>query len=262
MRCLALILLMAATCLAEQTVGIEGQLDVLLPAPPLKAKPADRTSALTLRIASAQARGTHIQYDLRFMGFVPGDYDLRAYLMREDGAAAGDLPPMPVAVSGILPYEHDGELIASQAEPAVRLGGYRWALGGAAALWAVCALPLFLKRRERSRAAEAPAPAPPTLADRLRPLVEKSAAGPLTADEQAQLERLLLAHWQQRLGLENLAPAEAMPRLREHPEAGALLHALEDWLHRRPGTVKVDLESVLAPYGKLPAGESATPATP
>jgi hypothetical protein len=30
-----------------------------------------------------------------------------------------------------------------------------------------------------------------------------------------------------------------------------LLRALEDWLHRRPGTARVDLDAVLAPYAKL-----------
>jgi hypothetical protein len=44
-------------------------------------------------------------------------------------------------------------------------------------------------------------------------------------------------------------------QLRQHAEAGALLRALEDWLHRRPGTVKVDVESALAPYRNLPADE-------
>ena len=73
---------------------------------------------------------------------------------------------------------------------------------------------------------------------------------PLSASQQAQLERLLLTHWRQRLGLENVEATEAMPRLREHPDAGALLRALEDWLHRRPGTVKVDVEAMLAPYAK------------
>ena len=143
---------------------------------------------------------------------------------------------------------------AYRGERFAALGGYRWMLAGAAAFWILAAFPIFLSRRHRKTTVETAAPlAPPTLADRLRPLVESATAGQLTADQQAQLERLLLAHWRQRLGLENLDAAEAMPRLREHPEAGALLRALEDWLHCRPGTVKVDLESVLAPYRKLPA---------
>ena len=47
-----------------------------------------------------------------------------------------------------------------------------------------------------------------------------------------------------------------MASLRQHPEAGVLLGALEDWLHRPPGSgVKVQVESVLAPYRDIPAEE-------
>ena len=251
---LTLLLVLLVEKSAAQTVGIEGQLEALLPLPELKAKPTGSSSPITLRIAATRPHGTLMHYDLRYIGLVHGEYDLRAYLVREGGAPADDLPPLPVKITGILPVDHRGELSAYRSERFATLGGYRWMLAGVAALWLLAALPLFLSRRSRKETAQPAAPiAPPTLADRLRPLVESATAGKLTADQQAQLERLLLAHWRQRLGLENLDATEAMPRLREHPEAGALLRALEDWLHRRPGSVKVDVESVLAPYGKLPA---------
>src|SRR5437867_3237409 len=81
---------------------------------------------------------------------------------------------------------------------------------------------------------EAPPPSAPTLADRLRPLVEQAAAGTLTRDGQAQLERLLLNHWRQRLELTTDSFADAIRKLRQHNEAGALLRELENWLHRPP----------------------------
>ena len=261
MKSLAFIFLLALTAFAEDagpTVGIEGRLDVLLPAPELKAKPADRFAAFTLRVASAQPRGTLFQYDLRYIGYVPGKYDLRAYLLRDDGTPTDDLPPMPVTVAGVLPFDHRGELNLNHDQPLAKLGGYRWILGGIAALWILAAFPLFLARRARGKAAGAAVSiAPPTLADRLRPLVESATAGQLTGDQQAQLERLLLAHWRQKLGLEKMEPGEAMSALRDHPEAGALLRTLEDWLHRRPGTTKVDVEAMLAPYGKPETAEAA-----
>ena len=256
-----LLLVLLAGKSHAQTVGIEGQLDALLPAPELKAKPASVASPITLRIAATRLHGTLIQYDLRYIGLVPGEYDLRAYLLRDGGAPADDLPPLPVKITGILPADHRGELSAYRGGRFAALGGYRWMLAGIGALWILAALPLFLSRRRRKETAEPTAPiAPPTLADRLRPLVESATAGRLTADQQAQLERLLLAHWREKLGLEKMDASEAMPRLREHPEAGALLRTLEDWLHRRPGTVKVDVESVLAPYGKLSETQPPQPA--
>jgi hypothetical protein len=100
-----------------------------------------------------------------------------------------------------------------------------------------------------------------TLTERLRPLVTQASAGQLTATEKAQLERLLLIHWRERLGLESIDLADAVPRLREHREAGALLRALEDWLHRPPGGAKVDVEAVLAPYANAPIDEAPAEST-
>ena len=252
MKFLPLLVFIASAALADiPTVGIEGQLDALLPTPELKAKPAGHASPLTLRIAGTRPHGTLIQYDFRYIGLVPGEYDLRTYLMRDGDASTDDLPPLPVKIAGILPADHRGELKPHRSAPFAALGGYRWLIGGAAALWLIAAIPLFLLLRKRAETNEAPAAiAQPSLADRLRPLVQSASAGSPTADQQAQIERLLLAHWRARLGLENVEPAEALPRLREHPEAGALLRALEDWLHRRPGTAKVDVEAMLAPYAK------------
>jgi hypothetical protein len=102
------------------------------------------------------------------------------------------------------------------------------------------------------------AAAPQTVAERIRPLVEQASGGQLSAAEKAQLERLLLNHWRERLGLESVDFPEAVRTLRAHPEAGALLRALEDWLHRPPGSVKVDIEAFLAPYKTLETETNGT----
>lgn len=231
------------------TVGIEGRLEVLLSTPALVARPADRTAPMNVRIAAARPHGDHTQYDLRYIGLVPGEYDLRAYLLPKEGAPAADLPPLTVTVRGLLPDEHEGQLALLPRGAFARLGGYKAVMIGAAVLWVLCAIPLFLAHRRRREVAAAPAPAPPpTLAERLYPLIESAREGKLDADAQAQLERMLIGHWRERLGLDSLDASEAMSRLRAHPEAGALLRALEDWLHRPPGSAKVDLEAVLAPY--------------
>jgi hypothetical protein len=232
------------------TVGIEGQLTVLLPGPELKTKPPDRASPLNLRIASTRPHGSQVQYDLRYIGLVPGRYDLRQYLVRADGAPVGELPELKVEVAGVLPPQHQGQLSPRSDLPELHLGGYRWWMGAAAGLWALLAFPLFLGRRRRPQKTESAPVAPPTLAERMRPLVELATKGQLTGDQQAQLERMLLGHWRERLGLDSLDLSEATTRLRAHPEAGTLLRALEDWLHRPPGSVKVDLDAVLSPYAK------------
>jgi len=85
-------------------------------------------------------------------------------------------------------------------------------------------------------------------------LIERAAAGELSADQKAELERLLITHWQQRLNLSQTGANELIVRLRQHPEAGELLGALENWLHRPPGRGEVKLDQLLAPYRQPPEG--------
>ena len=246
----SILIFLDLSCEAAPTVGIEERLEVQLPGTLLTAKPPERSDKIIVRIADTRPHGTLIHYDLRYIGLVPGEYDLRPLLSRADGSSTADLPALKVQIAPLLPPEHQGQLNLRTPGLIAALGGYKTMMIGIAVLWVVAAIPLLRKRRVTTVAASNE-PAPPTLADRLRPLVERAAAGQLPADGQAELERLLLGHWQRRLGLESVAPAEAIRKLREHPEAGSLLRALEDWLHRRPGTARVDLDAVLAPYARL-----------
>lgn len=255
----------AATVTNVPTVGMEGRLDAALPGTPLEAKPVDEKSLVIVRVAESFPHGTLTRYDLRYIGLVPGKYDLRDYLQRQDSSPLGELPPLPVEIAGLLPAAHTGELIEQPRGLLGLFGGYRNALIALAAFWALAVIPLWLSGRRKKTVVSAPVEARlPTLAERLRPLVEQAAAGQLPAEGKAQLERLLLSHWRERLRLGELNPAEAIAQLRQHPEAGALLSALENWLHRPPGVASVDVTALLAPYrqptaGNPPAANSPCP---
>ena len=132
-------------------------------------------------------------------------------------------------------------------------GGYRALMAGVAALWVVMFFVIRrIGRRPKVAAPETPVERAPTFASRIRSLVERAAAGKLSADEKAALERMLITHWQQRLKLHEAGAGELIASLREHAEAGVLLRALEDWLHRPPGRGEVNIEKLLAPYSNLP----------
>jgi hypothetical protein len=150
-----------------------------------------------------------------------------------------------------LPETHDGMLVEQAASPFGRLGGYKTILIAAGIVWALLLFPLVWRHRKKLAPAVAPPPSP-TLADRLRPLVEQAAAGTLSSDGQAQLERMLLNYWRERLNLDALDMAQAIGKLRGHPEAGELLRALESWLHRPKGSARVDVTAVLEPYRDIP----------
>jgi hypothetical protein len=242
------------------TVGMEGRTEVTLPGSPLEAKPVQDKAPLILRVASTQPTdGGAVRYDLRYIGLVPGKHDLKRYLVRADGSPTDDLPAMPVEVAHLLPELHKGELVAQEIQPLGFIGGYRGLMTAAIVVWLLLLAPLiFLRRKRKNEAVAPPAPAQPTLADRLRPLVEQAAEGTLSPDGKGQLERMLLGYWRQRLNLRQSDMAESMVLLRRHHEAGLLLHALEEWLHRPPGAASIDVAAVLAPYRNVPGDAVAT----
>jgi hypothetical protein len=243
------------------TVGMEGRLVVTLPGTIFEAKPADERSRIVLRIASARPTGAGFEYDLRYMGFVPGKYDLKQLLVRIDGSDASAITPLPVEVTHLLPPNHLGDIIPQPVKPIPFLGGYKTLLAVVLGVWLVALVPILLIGRRRKLAAAAPPPRPVTLADRLRPLVEQAAVGKLSADGQSELERLLLWHWRTRLNLTDSDTADALVQLRRHPEAGQLLRSLESWLHRPPGSAQVDVAAVLAPYRDIPSTPQLQEAT-
>ena len=238
----------------ETTVGMAGEIrELVLPGPELEAVPATAEQPIVLRIVSVSPHGTAFRYDLAYWGLEPGAHDLTEYLRPKAGSAASpeDLPEVIVHVRSILP---DGRVQpntpAASALP--RLGGYRTTMIVAGILWTIGLLALlFVGRRHKKR--DAAERRPLTLADRLRPLIERATTGDLSRAERAELELSLLAYWRRRLNLEDLRPTDAMATLREHREAGPLLVKLEQWLHVPTPVDDVDLPRLLEPYRNLPA---------
>ena len=226
---------------------------LVLPGPELEAIPIrDREAPIVLRVVETYPHGSGFRYDLIYHGLEPGEYDLRDSLRRKDGSSKVDLPPIPVTIRAILPPGQI-EPHALEIGRAPRLGGYRDWLWAGAVTWVIGLLAILLFGRHR-RASRGPEVARPlSLADRLRPLVESAVAGTLVEGQHAELERLLIGYWRRRLSLEEIDPVHALAILRDHEEAGPLLRALEDWLHRPGVPEQVDVGALLAPYRDLPA---------
>jgi hypothetical protein len=228
---------------------MEGRREVILTDSTLVAKTPDRRSPLLLRIASATPTGSSTHYDLRYVGRVPGKYDLRDFLFTGTGLPASNLPPLSVSITGLLPKEHNGWLEEQALRAPGMAGGYRiWMLALAFAWIAAPFIVARLLRKPKPHPVAVPTPRVPAFAERLRPLVERAAEGKLSADEQALLERMLIHYWQRRLELNSAGGSELMDQLRSHPEAGVLLRGLAEWLHRPPGRGAVNVEALLTPY--------------
>jgi hypothetical protein len=241
---------------APPTVGMEGQLDVALPLAGLITKPGDHRAPMLVRVAHTQPHGTLTRYDLRYIGRVPGQHDLRNYLFTANGIPATNLPALNVAIAGVLPNPHNGWLEEQSQQAPSLFGGYQTSLAVVVGLWIIAFFVIWRSgRRMKAATNTPPAQREPTFAERIRPLVERAASGTLSADEKAALERLLITHWQRRLNLTSANGEELIARLRQHAEAGVLLRALEDWLHRPPGRGEVRVEEFLAPYRDIAKAE-------
>ncbi len=230
------------------SVGETGSLtQVVLTGPKRITKPHDRESRFVVRIDAVYPHGTDWRYDLSFYGLEPGRYNVADYLQTESGESVGGVEPLWVEVYSVLPRSKNTPH-ALEFQPTPRPGRYRELAVVAGVFWVIGLIALIWGGRVRRRRQEEAASRRVTLADRLRPLVQRAEQGELTTAEQAELERLLISYWQRRLKLEAMPPAEMMARLREDEQAGPLLRQLEAWLHRPQPQPPQDLEELLRPY--------------
>ena len=233
-------------------IGIEGQRMIVLPGDKYEAAPVGDKSKLILRIQDVFPHGNANRYDLRYFGFVPGEYDLVQYLRTADGNTPTNLPQINVIIHGILPEEHDGKLIENDGSDLKIPGSYTAWLIGIGVVWALVAWPLFFAEHSKDKVLdEMEEDKGQDLTERLRPLVEQAAAGTLDTEGRARLERMIFSYWREQIDLpKQVDPAELHHQLKQHHEAGPLIRGLEDWLHRPPGTAAVDIATLLETYRK------------
>jgi hypothetical protein len=244
----------STNAVASRNIGIEGHISVALPKPDYQPRPLDDRTELILRIERINplSNGQH-RYEFFYMGLEPGAYTLADYLIRPDGSRPDELGELRIHVRAMLPDDHDGKLNAYVPRLFPFIGGYRVMLVLLGVVW-VAGIAAFALVSRKKRVLEPPAAvvAPPSFAERLRPLVEEAAAGQLSVEGQAHLERLLIGYWREKLGLPEMRVAEALAKLKAHSEAGELLRAIERWLHRPGGATREEVAAVLKPYGQLP----------
>lgn len=265
--CLALVLMAtpladarAVPPLSKSSVGKAVRIkQLLLPGTELEARPLEnRQSPIVLRIVDSFRHGTAYRYELEYYGLRPGRYDLRDFVQRKDRSATADLPNLPVEIVALLPA---GQILPHEltARRLPWLGGYRALLVGGALVWLAGLAAILLVRRHRHEQPAAQQEVRVSLADQLRPLVDAAVKGTLSSEQQAQLDRLMLGYWRRRVGLVDLEPADALVKLRDHEQAGALLRQVELWLHAPPGSQSVDVAALLAPYRDLPPEDTEMP---
>ena len=246
---LSLFLLLGSYLSANDTfpLGLRHQQQVIIPGGELEVQAITTfETPVVVRIMDVNRHGSGFRYDLEFYGLEVGNYNLMDFLQRKDGSPMDALPAIAVEFKSVLPV---GQIkpAALENQQTQGLGGYRILMTLAVIAWVLGLLAIWLlghSRADKMVATESKI----TFEEQLRPLVESAIAGRLPDSERAKLERMLLNFWRRRLDLQEADPAIAIARLREHEEAGPLLCALEEWLHRPHPPQHVDLSALLKPY--------------
>lgn len=231
----------------EVPIGISTRIDgVVLPGSEFEAAPIDAKSPLVLRIRAVWPHGSDLRYDLEFYALDPGEHELTSYLRRKDGTAAGELPRVPVRAVTRLP---EGQVKPHSPQPGdvPSIGGYTTLMIVGAIAWVAGLFAILLLGRKR-RVEQARRAKPLSMAEELRPLIEAARARSLSSSERSQLELRLVAFWRHRMGLELDDPVQALAKVRSDAHAGALLRAVEQWLHAPDAPREIDIEALLAPY--------------
>lgn len=249
--------------IAETTVGMRVLVEeFVIPGSDLAPLPVEdpgRADVL-VRLLHRYPHGENRRYDLEITPFVEGEIDLRDHLVRLDGSDLDDVPPLIVLSEAVTDAASEIVEPSGLEVPAPRdVGGYRTVGIVLGVLWVLGLLALlFGGRRKKADADDELEARPPTLAERLHPLVHRASAGTLSGPERAELERLVVAHWRRKKGLEKVTAAEAMMTLRSDADAAPLLLRLEEWLHRPDPapTSETEVKELLAPFAHTPAQSS------
>ncbi len=233
------------------SVGVTGRIEqIVIPGPELQAKPiTDPDSPMIVRIAEVFPHGDAWRYDIEFSGRVPGKFDLADYLMRVADSDDRPIPPIEVEILSLLP---PGQIEPNELGrlPNLWLGGYRLLVIAAVIGWIlVMGLILFAGRKRKK--IEAARVKPKTLADYLKPRIEKAVSGELNSREQAELERMLVAFWTRKLGLQDDQPAIALKKIKNDSTAGPLVLQLERWMHDPQSRQNASLPELLEPYKNI-----------
>ncbi len=254
MRAAIILLGTLATAFAEVPEARVGQpltlTDIYIPGGEVEPTPRrNRTPPLVVRLLETKPAKDGHRYDFEITGLDPGKYDLADFLTAVNPVNTPAIPEILLEITSGLP---EGIVLPSELPPAEipALGGYKNKMFAAGALWCagLIALVVWIRRKKTGTTVSSEHVA--SLAERLQPLLERAASGNLDDTGRALLERLVIGRWREKLPeISVLPPAEAMVKLRAHPDASPLILQLERWLHARDGNVSpADLEALLAPY--------------
>jgi hypothetical protein len=251
------------------SVGTENKASILLPFKNCSVAPHSPNTPLELRITSiTPADKGQFRYELLFSGLEKGTFNLTDYIVNPDGERLRE-PVETVTVRSLIPPTATYAALELDAPSTKRPPPYLGIVISLAIAWSAWGVFLFrdtfrslqkmlFKAGKSSPKGSAPpqppAPATQTLADLLRPLIEKAALKTITAEEKGRLEQIIFLYWGKFLEIDYLDSVEQLRRILEHPEAGELLRTVEQWLYQPESLItREEITAALQAYMDLPA---------
>jgi len=224
----------------EVPLGVEQAVIIRYSGPRLQAQPYRPGASVNLRIADRTEQEGVKTYDIRYVVSLPGEFDLTDYLASTDGQPIDDLPEF--RVQGLTSLTKDIETRIQEIE---NVGVHIWhwyyeTLVALGIFWVAWLVALIVVGRPKRAPRQRPAPPEPSIAEQIDRLLAAMARGPLSTEQKAALEALLLAQWRGQLGLTETRMAAACRRMATDGDLGPVYSQLEAWLHNPRATVTPD----------------------
>ena len=230
-------------------LGVEQAAIVTYSGPVIAVAPYKWGVAVNVRIAEIIERPEKRIYDLRYIVNRAGTFDLKDYLVAEDGSRLDGLPAFKFTGDPKLSKLLDARIQETEAIRVDVRGRYYETMAALGVLWIIWLLLLIFYKRPRPPAEPEPAPPGPTLAEMLRAFLAQLEAGTLDASAKAKMEMTLLQCWRNELALGHAPMSAALDAIARSEKTGEPLRKLQHWLHHPASPVQsAEIAAVLAPY--------------
>ncbi len=230
-------------------LGVEQAAIVTYSGPLLAVAPYKWGVAVNVRIAEVTERPDRRIYDLRYIVNRAGTFDLKDYLVADDGSTLERLPAFKFEGDPKLSKNLDTRIQETE-EIRVDVGGqYYETMAVLALLWIGWLLLLIFWKRPQPPAVPDAGPPPPTLAEMMRSFLAQLEAGTLNADAKAKMEMIMLQCWRNELALNAEPMHTSLDQIASHGSTGEALKKLQHWLHHPNSFVpSADIAAVIKPY--------------
>jgi hypothetical protein len=230
-------------------LGVEQAAVVTYSGPLLAVAPYKWGVAVNVRIAEVTEKPDRRVYDLRYIVNRAGTFDLKDYLVADDGSTLEGLPAFKFEGDPKLSKNLDKRIQETE-EIRVDVGGryYEW-MALFALLWIGWLLLLIFWKRPKPPAELDAGRPPPTLAEMVKTFLAQLEAGTLNADAKAKMEMVMLQCWRNELALGNEPMNSALAHIASNGKTSEALKKLQHWLHHPSSSVpSADIAAVIKPY--------------